>query len=146
MTLPHDNNPPVVSFKQHDFLDVPFPVIPNLLHPEIRIRLRNHKLAAALMPVPETPVYKYTGAVFRQHDIRRARQRLDIGPIPVTEPVQFLTQLHLRPCILRPDMRHAIVPLLPCKNICHYSLPSKGNAGRSSPKSNLSKSLLYNRS
>ena len=90
-----------------------------LLLPELHIRPRHPELVASWMPVPETPVYEYHSMVPPQHDVRTSRQPSGMQRISEPFRVQPPPHDHLRPCVLSPDPRHAIMPLLLSHRVRH---------------------------
>ena len=114
----HDGMPSHFSQPvQH--LMVPFPVSPDLLHPEPGVRFRHHIILASFMSVPEASVHQNTGTILSEHNIRFSRQTWMIEPIPESPSPQELPDKNLRFSILASDCRHVVVALFYGHSIWH---------------------------
>lgn len=69
--------------------------------------------------MPEAAVDKDARPVLRQHHIRTPRQLLYMNAEAEPLRMEIPAHRHLRPRVLGPDMRHAIVPLLRCHRVGH---------------------------
>ena len=119
LTLPDHNHIPPQCLKVGDLLSVTLFVPPDFLLPELHIGTRHPKLLTPWMPMPETPIYEYHRVVLPQHNVRTPRQLPRMQQVPKTASMQVSPHHHLRPCVLPPDPRHAVMPLLPCHRVGH---------------------------
>lgn len=71
------------------------------------------------MAVPEAAVDEDAGAVLGKHDVGRSWKRADILAEAEASSEQFSAQHDFRYGVLRPDMRHAFVPLRLSYSVSH---------------------------
>jgi len=119
VALPKDNDLPT---GEHQFIIdpcVPSSIPFYLVLPEVGIGLRQDKLLASLVTVPETTVDEYCRSVFAHYDVRLAGHALDIEPVAVSVRPQPFPNQYLRFGRLAADMRHAAVALCGCQDIGH---------------------------
>jgi len=70
--------------------------------------------------MPETPMNKNNCPIFRENEIRLARQRLIMQFIPETLCEQEFSDKSFRPGVPAPDPRHIEASGLPVMNVCHF--------------------------
>ena len=117
----HDGMPSHFSQPvQH--LMVPFPVSPDLLHPEPGVRFRHHIILASFMSMPEAPIHQNAGTILSEHDIRFSRQPWMIEPIPESPTPQKFPDKNLRFGIPAPYCRHIVMALFYGQTVRHITL------------------------
>lgn len=122
LTLPNSDDLPAEFAK---FAGM-FPIIGNialkLFLPPLRSGFRDSGTFTPLMPMPETAVNKNNGFVFRQDDVRFARQVFDVFSESVTGAVQHGAHQHLGLGIFALDLRHIPASLFRCQVVGHFLL------------------------
>lgn len=91
----------------------------NLCRPELHIRFGQHKIAAALVSVPEAAVYENHRAVFLQHNVGCAGQPLHVHPVAESAGKKVFSHNQLGASVSAANMRHALVALFGCEYIGH---------------------------
>ena len=119
MSFPNDDCVPAEVAQLYAFFYVALFVAFDFLFPERGVALGDDKVVAPLVPVPEAAVDEDGGAVFAQHNVRRAWQALDIYAVAVAPCVQVMAHNQLGLRVLALDACHALVPLFFCHPVCH---------------------------
>ena len=96
LAFPHDDDAPAERFQEGVILQVALAVVLYLCSPELRVRLRPRRITAILVTVPEASVPENARAVLGQDDVGGSGESLLVDAITVSEPEQFLAQLHFR--------------------------------------------------
>lgn len=132
--FPNRNNRPAECRQGGTSFSVAGNVAIELHVPEADIRGRP-PASAAVVSVPEAPVYKHGNAVARQDDIRRTRQISAMKPIAVTRGEQSRAHRSLRAGVLVADGSHHLGPNGGRNLVIHHRYPSRG---QDSPTNNRS--------
>jgi hypothetical protein len=93
------------------FLLVTFFIPVYFLCPEFRIGLGQTEILAPIVPMPETAIYKDTGPVLAQYDVRMPRQTGIVHPIAESPAPQKPPYHHLGLGILSLDGSHRTMHL-----------------------------------
>lgn len=99
LTLPNSNAVPAHLSQLALLLPVAFTITVYLVFPKNNISFRQMPVLA-IMPVPETTVYKNTGTIFAHYNIRMTGQAWMVYPKAKTFSKKIFTHNYLRPCIL----------------------------------------------
>lgn len=102
LATPHSYHVPALRTKPSGRFLVPHDVFLDLLMPKVLIGGREFA-SSTIMPVPETAVDEYYGAVFRQHNIRCAGKIVSMKPKSISQPMEQRANENLRPRIPVPD-------------------------------------------
>lgn len=119
--FPNDQDAPAQLVQLRFGSGVSFAVSRKFCSPIFLIRFRLCCSGAPLMGMPEAPVNKDDGAVFRKHQIRLAGKVSSAKPIPVSKRMQPLAHDHFRSRIPRSDARHDLRTLFLSKVVRHAS-------------------------
>ena len=117
--FPNDYCVPSKLAQLYSLLYVAFFVAIYFLFPKNGIAFWHNEISASFVAVPEAAVDEDGGAVFAQHNVRRAGQALDIYAVAVAPCVQVMAHNQLGLRVLALDACHALVPLFFCHPVCH---------------------------
>ena len=125
-TFPHDSNSPSVLPEECNSIAITYNVVHEFRFPELHSGCRCGGKAASRMPMPETPMNKAHGLVFRKDQVRFSRKRGPVQPISEASCVQGLAQDHLGLGVPAPDTRHHARPCREVNDIRHGRVRIQG--------------------
>ena len=123
MTFPDGDDFPAEVFEFSLILPVIGNVALKFFVPEGFVGFGRSGVFAAFVSVPEAAVDKDHRPVFRQDDVRLAREAVDILPEAVACAVQHRADKHLGLRVLSFDLRHVPTAPLFCQMVGHFQLP-----------------------
>ena len=117
--FPDSNYSPILFFQFFIIFKIPFFCIIYLFYPPFSSCLRDHKVFASFVAVPETAIDKQDGFVFWEDQVGLAGQLFVVQA--VTEPLgkKILPHQHLRLGIFRADAAHVVGPGLGVVDVGH---------------------------
>jgi hypothetical protein len=117
-----DHNPlPAELLKLAGIFGIPPTISFQFRRPVRAIGFGNVALAAALVPVPEAPMYQHNDTPLRKHDVWLAREVFPAQPEPEAHPVQNTADANLGAGVPRYDAAHNLGPPLFTVDVGHGS-------------------------
>jgi len=104
--LPHDQNTPTKGFQPFPDFPVTFDVAAEFSLPRARVIIRDCGIEAAFMAMPEAPMNKDDHLELPKHEVRSARQPLDVLPESKAHSMQNTSNEAFRPGILGANTGH----------------------------------------
>ncbi|MDP3738043.1 MAG: hypothetical protein Q8R02_11680 [Hyphomonadaceae bacterium] len=106
LALPKLDHVPAQRLKRRSVFRVTFDITRKLRRPKSFARLGIARIAAPLVPMPETTVHEYDGSPSRENDIRRSGQIADMQPEAIAQRMQRRSHLAFRASIPATNSLH----------------------------------------
>jgi hypothetical protein len=110
LALPDRQDSPPLLLKRQRIALIAFDVPVEFSDPELRTRLRQYGIFAALVPVPEAAMHKYRYVPALEDDVRASRQLLILERKPKAKAMKQRADALLGARIATPDAAHVPAP------------------------------------
>jgi len=101
--FPYNSDAPAVLAQSSDYARVPISILLQFPRPELRSSLRELKVRAADMRVPEASMHEHDSIPLRKYEVGLARELLAMQPVPESSAPKQLPEAQLGAGVLCPN-------------------------------------------